>query len=108
MKLNKVIAQSGKSIQSYAGTLSNIYGAFLTLLVAAEPLINKFNKFIESKTAAFAEYLNLQEASGELTKFFNKAGGIAASIGAIFGNTFSTISISPRLILLLVEEGTYL
>ena len=92
VKLNKVIAQSGKSIQSYAGTLSNIYGAFLTLLVAAEPLINKFNKFIESKTAAFAKYLNLQEASGELTKFFNKAGDIAASIGAIFGNTFSTIS----------------
>jgi hypothetical protein len=92
VKLNKVIAQSGRSIQSYAGTLSNIYEAFLTLLVAAEPLINKFNKFIENKTAAFANYLNLQEASGELTKFFNKAGDIAASIGAIFGNTFSTIS----------------
>ena len=91
-KLNKVIAQSGKSIQSYAGTLSNIYGAFLTLLVAAEPLINKFNKFIESKTAAFANYLNLQEASGELTKFFNKAGGIAGTLGSIFGNTFGTIS----------------
>jgi hypothetical protein len=91
-KLNKVIAQSGKSIQSYAKTLSNIYGSFLTLLVAAEPLINKFNKFIENKTAAFAKYLNLKEASGELTAFFNKAGGIAATLGSIFGNTFGTIS----------------
>jgi hypothetical protein len=92
IKLNKVITQSGISIQSYAGTLSNVYESFLTLLVAAEPLINKFNKFIENKTAAFADYLNLQEASGELTKFFNKAGDIAGTLGSIFGNTFGTIS----------------
>jgi hypothetical protein len=92
VKLNKVIAQSGISIQSYAGTLSNLYESFLTLLVAAEPLINKFNKFIENKTAAFADYLNLQEASGELTKFFNKAGDIAARLGSIFGNLFGGIS----------------
>ena len=90
-KLNKVIAQSGISIQSYATSLGNIYEGFLTLLVAAEPLINRFNKFIENKTAAFADYLNLQEASGELTKFFNKAGDIAAKLGSIFGNTFRSL-----------------
>jgi hypothetical protein len=92
VKLNKVIIQSGVSIQSYAGTLSNLYESFLTLLVAAEPLINKFNKFIENRTAAFANYLNLQEASGELTKFFNKSGDIAARLGSIFGNLFGGIS----------------
>ena len=91
-KLNKVIAQSGISIQSYATSLGNIYEGFLTLLVAAEPLINRFNKFIENKTAAFADYLNLQEASGELTKFFNKAGDIAATLGSIFGNTFRSLA----------------
>ena len=92
IKLNKVIIQSGISIQSYATTLSNIYESFLTLLVAAEPLINKFNKFIENKTAAFADYLNLQEASGDLTKFFDKAGDIAAKLGSIIGNTFGAIA----------------
>jgi hypothetical protein len=91
-KLNKIIAQSGVSIQSYATSLGNIYESFLTLLVAAEPLINRFNKFIENKTAAFADYLNLQEASGDLTKFFNKAGDIAAKIGSIFGNVFGGIA----------------
>jgi hypothetical protein len=91
-KLNSVIAQSGESIKSYATSLGNIYESFLTLLVAAEPLINKFNKFIENKTAAFADYLNLKEASGELTKFFNKAGDIAAKIGSIFGNVFGGIA----------------
>jgi len=91
-KLNKLIVQSGISIQSYATSLGNIYEGFLTLLVAAEPLINRFNKFIENKTAAFADYLNLQEASGELTKFFNKAGDIAATLGSIFGNTFRSLA----------------
>ena len=90
-KLKKVIAQSGTSIKSYATSLGNIYESFITLLVAAEPLINRFNKFIENKTAAFADYLNLKEASGDLTKFFNKAGDIAARIGSIFGNIFGGI-----------------
>jgi hypothetical protein len=91
-KLNRVIKQSGTSIKSFAVSLGNIYEGFLTLLVAAEPLINRFNKFIENRTAAFADYLNLQEASGELTKFFNKAGDIAAKLGSIFGNVFGGIA----------------
>ena len=90
-KLNKVIAQSGVSIKSYATSLGNIYEGFLTALVAAEPIINKFNKFLENKTAGIADRLNLQEASGELTKFFDKAGDIAAKIGSIFGNVFGGI-----------------
>jgi hypothetical protein len=91
-KLTKVIAQSGVSIQSFATSLGNIYSGFLTLLVAAEPLINRFNKFIENKTAYWADFLNLKEASGELRDFFNKSGDIAAKIGSIFGNVFRTIS----------------
>jgi hypothetical protein len=91
-KLNKVIIQSGINIQSYATTLANLYESFLTLLVGAEPLINRFNTFVENKTAFWADFLNLQEASGELTKFFNKAGDIAARLGSIFGNLFGGIS----------------
>jgi hypothetical protein len=91
-KLNAAIRQSGISIQSYATSVGNVYEIFLTLLRAAEPLINRFNRFIENKTAYWADFLNLQEASGELTKFFNKAGDIAAKLGSIFGNLFGGIS----------------
>ena len=91
-KLNRVIAQSGVSIQSFATSTGNLYEAFLTSLVAAEPLINRFNKFLEDRTAGLADRLNLQEASGELTKFFNKAGDIAGRLGSIFGNAFSGIA----------------
>jgi len=91
-KLNSVIAQSGANIKSYATSLGNIYEGFLTVLVAAEPLINKFNKFLENKTAGIADRLNLQEASGELTKFFDKAGDIAAKLGSIIGNVFGGIA----------------
>lgn len=91
-KLNRIIAQSGINIQSYATSLGNVYESFLTVLVAAEPLINRFNRFVESKTAFWADFLNIQEASGELTRFFNKAGDIAAKLGSIFGNTFRSIS----------------
>jgi len=92
VKLNKVIIQSGVSIQSYATTLSNLYESFLTLLVGAEPLINRFNTFLENKTAFWADFLNIQEAAGELTRFFNKAGDIAGKLGSIFGNLFGGIS----------------
>jgi hypothetical protein len=90
-KLTDVIRQSGISIQSFATSIGSVYEIFLTLLRAAEPLINRFNKFIENKLASWADSLNLKEASGELRDFFNKAGDIGAKIGAIFGNVFRTI-----------------
>jgi phage-related minor tail protein len=89
--LKQVIADAGINIESYARTAGNLYDSFLSVLISAQPLAEKFNKFLEKKTAGWAAYLDAKQATGELEKMFNKAGDIAARIGKIFGNAISGV-----------------
>jgi hypothetical protein len=89
--LKEVIKNAGINIESYAKIVGSLYDSFLSVLVSAQPLATKFNKFLEKKTAGWAKYLDAKQATGELEKFFDKAGGIAAKIGTVFGNAISGI-----------------
>jgi hypothetical protein len=89
--LKQVIANAGINIQSYATTVGSLYDSFLSVLISAQPLAEKFNKFLEGKTAGWATYLDATQATGELEKMFTKAGEIAAKIGTVLGNAVSGI-----------------
>ena len=89
--LEQVIKNAGTNIESYARTVSSLYDGFLSLLVSAQPLVEKFNTFLEKKTAGWATYLDAKQATGELEKMFTKAGDIAARIGTVLGNAVSGI-----------------
>ena len=89
--LKQVIKNAGINIESYARTAGNLYDSFLSVLVSAQPLAEKFNKFLEKKTAGWAKYLDAKQATGELQAMFDKAGDIAAKIGEVFGNAISGI-----------------
>ena len=89
--LRQVIKNAGINIESYAKIVGSLYDSFLSVLVSAQPLATKFNKFLEKKTAGWATYLDTKQATGELEKFFDKAGDIAAKIGAVLGNAVSGI-----------------
>ena len=89
--LEQVIKNAGINIESYSRSAANLYDGFLSILVSAQPLADKFNKFLEKKTAGWATYLDTKQATGELEKMFNKAGDIAAKIGTVLGNAFSGI-----------------
>lgn len=84
--------QSLENIADYTPTfgriLGNVFDAFLSALVAADPLIQRFIGWIEESTNKLAAYLDLKQQSGELERFFNQAGDNAAKFGTIFGNTF--------------------
>ena len=66
-----------------------MFDSILSILVAADPIIRKFTDFLSKKTGQFAEFLDTEQASGELEKFFNKSGAIAAETGEVLGNAFS-------------------
>jgi hypothetical protein len=89
--LKQVIENAGINIQSYATTVGSLYDSFLSVLVSAQPLAERFNAFLEGKTAGWAKYLDAKQATGELEEMFDKAGDIAAEIGAVFGNAISGI-----------------
>ena len=89
--LKKVLKNAGKNIESYGRQAGSLYDSFLSVLVSAQPLADRFNKFLEKKFAGWAEYLDTKQATGELDKMFNKAGDIAAKIGEVLGNAVSGI-----------------
>ena len=96
--LAAVFRQAGFVVQGLGKTIGSTYGAILSILTAADPVIRKFTDFLTKKTAEFDKFLNVKQATGELTKFFNKAGDIAARWGEIFGNVFSGIANTIRAI----------
>ena len=87
--LGKVFETSGFVVEGLGKTIGNVYDSILSILVAADPIIRRFTDFLTKKTADFAKFLNTAQASGELEKFFNKAGDIAAKWGEVLGNIFS-------------------
>ena len=78
-------------IEGLGRTLGNIWGIFTSLLVGADGITRNFITFLEEKTGAFEEFLDTKQASGELQAFFDRAGVIAAQVGAIIGNAFGGI-----------------
>jgi hypothetical protein len=106
--LAAVFKQSGYVIRGIGKSIGSTYGSILSILTAADPIIRKFTDFLTKKTAEFDKFLNTKQASGELQKFFDKAGDIAARWGEILGNVFSGISNSVRAIFAPGGAGDYL
>ena len=89
--LDIVFEQSALSIESYGKTIANLYEGFLSILVAAEPIILRFNRFLEATSERWKNALQVGEETGTLTEFFERAGNIAAKLGKIIGNVFGGI-----------------
>jgi hypothetical protein len=106
--LAAIFKQAGYVIQGIGKSIGSTYGSILSILTAADPIIRKFTDFLTKKTAEFDKFLNVKQASGELQKFFDKAGDIAARWGEILGNVFSGISNSVRAIFAPGGAGDYL
>lgn len=64
----------------------NLVTIFRHLAVAVQPLVGRFSVFLESATGKLAHLVTVARSSGELTRFFTKAGDTAAQLGRIIGN----------------------
>lgn len=90
--LNKtayIFEASAAIIRSLGRTLGNVWGSALSLLTGANQMTLDFVNFLDKKSSAFASFLNVKQATGELSDFFSRAGDIAADWGTIFGNIAS-------------------
>jgi hypothetical protein len=86
--LSSFFRTSANIIPIFGKILGESFGSFLLILQAAEPITRRFVEFLESKSNSLANFLNVKEASGELTDFFDRAGQIGADFGRVFGNIF--------------------
>ena len=89
--LAKLFTSSGVIIESLGRIIGSVYGALLSILVAAAPLAERFFGFLETKFATFDAYLKSVEGNKALTDFFALAGDAMAQFGDIFGNLFGAL-----------------
>ena len=86
--LKTIFGTAGYVVEGFGKIFANVYDSILSILAAADPIIRRFTDFLVKKTGELATFLDLRQASGQLTAFFNKAGDIAAKLGKIFGSVF--------------------
>lgn len=95
---------------TFKGQLSNILGsverftasigragtavlpAFISIVEAASPLLERFGKWIERIAVKFADWIETNRKSGELKKFFDGVGDTFGRISKIGGLVFDIIS----------------
>lgn len=69
----------------------NLYDAFLSLLVAADPLVRKFTDWLVVLTGTWKESAKTSNETGALTDKFNYAGEVAAQLGTILKNIWRAL-----------------
>jgi len=86
------LSSSAKTIGDFGTIATDLFGGFLTILKAAEPITRRFTTFLAGKTTAFTSFLDAKAATKEggsdLENFFKRAGDVAADFGKVFGNIF--------------------
>lgn len=85
-ELSTIFRNIRDTLGSFGTVFGNVFDSFLSITEASDSTTRKFLGFLESKTGTFARYLDTEQASGNLEKFFERAGELAADFGEIFGN----------------------
>ena len=90
-KLAKVFETSAYVIEGLGQVAANLYSSIVTILAAADPVIQKFVDETVAWTGDFKKMLEEKYETGELEEFFKKSDVILDKIKGIFANTFGAI-----------------
>lgn len=85
------LEHTGKLLPQFGTIFGNVFASIVSILVAAEPVTNRFVSWIERGTTRLNEMLTTANNSGALTAFFQNAADLAARFGTIFSNVFGGI-----------------
>ena len=86
-KLATAFTNASTAIEKLGSIAGSLWGVVLSVLVAVDPLLQRFLTFLDTKMKTLDEKLNADPQ--KLTDFFNEAGRVAAEIGKIIGNIAS-------------------
>lgn len=88
-KLIQLLDASGPNIGKFGEILGRGFETFLDILIAAQPLTDRFITWIDDISKNFSDFIDKTSSDGSLESFFTTAGDIAADFGAIAGNIFN-------------------
>jgi len=83
-KLSTVFTNAATAIDKIGSIGGNLWGIFLSVLKAVDPLLQKFLDYLNKTTKSLDEKLNADPE--KLKAFFAEAGRVAAEVGKIIGN----------------------
>jgi hypothetical protein len=89
--LGTVFEDAAENIEILGRIIGNVWGIFLSYLIALDPLTKKFLEWLEKSSAEYEAFLDTEEGISKLTEFFNLAGEIAGEIGDVFRETFGAL-----------------
>lgn len=92
---------TGNTLGTMGRVVGNFFGLFLTVLKAADPLINRLVHFLDRKSFSLGEASRKNFA--QLHKFFRDAGNAASTFGRFLSNIFQPFK---RLVMSQVGEGS--
>jgi phage-related protein len=85
-KLDAVFDTNARTVGKLGEFVGYLYDGFLSLLTAADPLIERFTTWAVEVAKGWSETRQANLESGKLEETFRKAGDVAAQLGTIFGN----------------------
>ena len=89
----RFVDKSGPRIESFGEIFGNLFGAFLGLLDAAAPLIDRFVGFLDDSAESLNKFFSGGSDDQKLVDFFERVGDTAADVGEIFGNLFGGLGV---------------
>ena len=91
--LATLFENSATNIEILGRIIGNVWGIFLSVAKAIQPLTERFLKFLEGATKKYEEYLDTPAGAKALEDFFNTAGDVAAEIGQVFKEAFGALGV---------------
>lgn len=90
--VKQLFLTTSKVIEDFGVIGGKALGSVLTILDEASPLTERFTGYLKQQATAFDDFLKTKQASGELQKFFDDAGDLAATFEPVIANVFGGFS----------------
>ena len=87
--LKEFFRTTANVLPKLGSVLGSVFGVFLGVMKAAAPLIRRFTTWLAKAADHLDKVVALKANSGQLTKFFDRAGTMAGQFVRIFKNWFS-------------------
>jgi len=92
-KLAKLFEDAATNIRTLGSIIGSAWGIALSVLNAAQPVTERFLKFLDEQGKKWDTYFNTEEGKRKLQEFFDTAGDVAAEIGQVFKEAFGALGV---------------
>lgn len=82
-QINTLLGGNNAILRSLGSAATGLGSAFLTIAVAAQPLVAQFAEFISKSVQLAVNFLNVKNSTGELSAFFVSTGATLKQLGQI-------------------------